>query len=111
MKKVIALILSLIMCFTLATAASAADETRLSEDEVTIEIDEADTEITDKAMPEGDSEEVKKIISVLTEVVSYVYNFATQPEEPAVDLETVLTVVQVAVYIVYGIVQYCQSNK
>ncbi len=105
MKKIIALILTLSVCLCFAGTAYAADT---QPDEQT-----AITENTEKEIITGDenNDELNKIISAATQVATYIYNFATKPEEPAVDLETVIKIVSVAVYIIYGIVQqYTSSN-
>ncbi len=103
MKKILALIISLTMFFCFFTTANATD----------VKAEES-TEITQEAIiaPDENDEELQKILSAVTQVATYIYNFATQPEEPAVDLETVIKIVTFAIYIIYGIVQqYASSNN
>lgn len=56
-------------------------------------------------------EEFEKVNAVVTELVTYIYNYATKPEEPSVDLETVLKMVTVVVRIVYTLYKDCQESQ
>lgn len=105
MKKFISVILALVMCFSFVSIASAADETQIEKEIFT------QTDVSDSFEAESDNGELEKIMSVMTKAVTYIYDYATKPEEPAVELETVITIVQVVVYVIYGIIQQYQADK
>lgn len=93
MKKIISLCLAMILIFGCLTVTGfAADEAEVpvAEEIVIPEISQND-------------EELEKIQSAATELVTYIYNYATQPQEPAVDLETVLMITSVIISIIYTI--------
>lgn len=93
MKKIISICLAVILIFSCLTVTGfAADEAETSVSEETVFPD----------MTEED-EELEKINEVITELVTYIYNYATRPQEPAVDLETVIKITTVIVNIVYRV--------
>lgn len=105
MKKIISILLCLIMCFSLAASASAAEIVPAS-DESCVGTDGGGQEsLPEIPLPEVDDPELQKTIDIISVVATYIYNYATQPQEPAIDLETVLTIVSVLVTVIYTISQ------
>lgn len=101
MKKILSVSLALILIFSCLTVTGfAADEA------------EAPT-VSEEILPPdtAEDEELQRITAALTEVTTYIYNYATQPQEPAVDLETVIKIVTVIVKIVYTIYKNYQSQN
>lgn len=102
MKKIICLLLIFVMCVTFTGSAFAADF-KVIEEPTTAVIAENE-EVTD----ENANEELEHLIEAACKAATLVYNYATQPEEPAVDLDTVLMIVAAIVSVAYAI--YQQQN-
>lgn len=115
MKKIISLILALCLCFTPVLSASAAEISKQEQEsnygDIILKQEETTDEDTDvfdsleNLFPTETNEELDKIISLAEKAATLIYNYATQPEEPAVDLETVVAVVRIAVTVIYTLIQ------
>ena len=115
MKKIISIVLALCLCFCFAFASSAAEISTQEQqgyyDEIILiekETSDENTDIFDSLesfFPAEENEELDKFISLAEKAATLIYNFATQPEEPPVDLATVITIVRIAVTVIYTLVQ------
>ncbi len=105
MKKLTAILLSLIMCFALAGTAFASDAPTQEDFSAEASQQEGIGDIIGSFLPENNDPELEKVIAILSTVATYIYDYATQPEEPAVDLQTVLTILTVVVTVIYTLAQ------
>lgn len=115
MKKIISFILALCLCFIPVFSSSAAEintqQTENQYEEIVLTEEKETDENTDifnsleEIFPTEENEELDKIISLAEMAATFIYNYATQPEEPAVSLETVVKVVRLAVTVIYTLIQ------
>ena len=117
MKKFLSLILASCLCFNLIFVSSAAQAVTDEDDagsycgDILLQeegkIDES-TDLSDsltELFPQKENEELEKIILLAEKAVTSIYDYATRPEEPAVDLATVITIVRIAVTVIYAMIQ------
>ncbi len=101
MKKIISVCLAVVLIFSCITVTGfAAEESEIPAAEEIV-IPGIDT----------DDEQLQKINSTVSSLITYIYDYATKPQEPAVELETVLMIASIIVSIVYTVYKNRQTQQ
>lgn len=119
MKKILSILLILCLCLSLTVSAGAVGDVNEIQDADTLndkitlieneEMTTADNEdifdLFESFLTSEDNEELEKILVIAEKAAVFIYEYATQPEEPAVDLDTVIIIVRIAVTLIYNLVK------